>query len=76
MGTHAAQSLIAAAAKLVVRELRTSESPHVIVLALSSFTMLFAAVMVPSTTGWADPRGAGLLLLAVGIFGYLTQVWA
>ena len=73
--TVAAQSLLAAAAKLVVRELRTTESPHVIVLALSSFTMVFAAVMVTSTTGWSSPQSNWLLLLAVGVFGYLTQVW-
>jgi drug/metabolite transporter (DMT)-like permease len=74
-GTCAVQSLIAAFAKLVVRELRTTESPHVIVLALSSFTMLCAAVLVVSTTGWSNPVSHWLLLLAVGVFGYLTQVW-
>ena len=67
------QSLVAAAAKLLVRELRTTESPYLIVLALSSFTMLLSATAVTSTTGWHGTAKPWLLLLAVGVFGFFTQ---
>ena len=68
-----AQSLVAAAAKLLVRELRTSEPPQMIVLALSSFTMVSSTAAVTATTGWQVNTGPWLLIATVGTFGYLTQ---
>ncbi len=68
-----AQSLLAAAAKLLVRELRTTESPHLVVLALSSFTMVSSAAAVTATSGWQTKTGPWLLVATVGVFGYLTQ---
>ena len=67
------QSLVAATAKLLVRELRTTESPHLIVLALSTFTMVSSAAAVTATTGWQTNMGPWVLVATVGVFGYLTQ---
>ena len=67
------QSLVAAAAKLLVRELRTTESPNSVVLALSSFTMVSSAAAVTATSGWQSKTGPWMLVATVGVFGYFTQ---